>query len=170
MGAQGFSERRLEKMGGGVVSHNCLTASLINLSENLVPHADGIALSESTVVENYALCGFCCICNCEYGAVNSNSTRISNLSAAFCIKCGFVKNDYRIRVNSDKINLFTVCGNGKNLAGLFRCAVAGELRCTTFLKGNVGTFPALCACNLAGGFCQSFCIRKIFFKFLVIDG
>ena len=154
---------------GGNVQRNGNAAFLVDDGVDGVAHIHQAALHHAQM-QKLPSGRFFTVFHPENGFTPDDYAAVAYLTAAFCVESGFVKNDYRVGIDTDEISLFAVCGNGKNLAVLFSCAVAGEFRCTALLKGNVGTFPALRSRNLAGCLCQSLCVGKVFFKFFVVDG
>ena len=77
-------------MSSGMVTCNRTSALSINYCFNLIAKLKLITLDDFTIVEENAVISLCGVLNLKSKSVTSDNTCITNLSAAFCIKCSFI--------------------------------------------------------------------------------
>ena len=120
MGSESLSQRRLKKMGSGMVALYRIALRSVNRKNCLFVNGYILTLNNSAVVENDAVCSFCCVGHFKNSIFGSDQTLVADLSAALAVERTDIKNKNSFVFACEKICFFAVRNNGNDCSFTFK--------------------------------------------------
>ena len=154
VGAERFAKSRLKKMCRRMIALYSVSLVGVNLCRNGGIHRKAFAAYKPSVMKNNTVSCLGCCGNLKHGIAAGDCAGITDLTAAFAVKRGTVKNERCSLSLRDEICLFAVNNYCKYLAFACKRFIADKSSLFQSLCHVSGALPGFSPCVLTGGTCH----------------